>query len=269
MALKKLKRPCVAFLLSLFFPGTGQLYNRQGRKALYVAFLVAALPHVLFLLRLAHTFKGLIVLVVLQLIVLLFVIIDAVRSSANDETIAVRPPLTRSVFATALLIVAINVAWSLSNLGIRELGVRAYVDKSESMAPTLVLGDRFVADSRVYSRSMPQRGDVVTLAQEDPNSALWTKRVVGLPGDTLEIRGGVVYLKGRSLPETYRMEPPNPADNYGPTKIPPSHYFVLGDNRENSYDSRFFGPIDGNRLRGRVLYVYWSPNHNRTGHQVR
>jgi signal peptidase I len=96
--------------------------------------------------------------------------------------------------------------------------------------------------------------------------------LIGLPGDQLEIREGVVYINGKKLDEPYRAAPPNPTDNYGPVTVPAGEYFMMGDNRDDSYDSRYWGFVPRDNIIGTPVMVYmsidapeetWNPGHIR------
>lgn len=131
-------------------------------------------------------------------------------------------------------------------------------------------GEHFVAIlSR--TRSVPSRGDIVLL--ERPGGGLVTFRVIGLPGETLEIRNKVVLIGGKPLQGDWRVHRDpgtfRERDILEPITIPREHLFVMGDNRDNSSDSRFFGPVPVRALRGRPLLIYWSPQKSRIGSRVK
>ena len=84
------------------------------------------------------------------------------------------------------------------------------------------------------------------------------KRCIGLPGDTIDIKKGVVYIDGTKLDEPYRPDPPNPLENRGPYHVPPHQYFMMGDNRENSYDSRWWGYVPRENIIGTPVLIYMS-----------
>lgn len=118
---------------------------------------------------------------------------------------------------------------------------------SSSMEPTLNVGDNLFV-TRVYNPEKLHRGDIVVFESKELNEIV-IKRLIGLPGDTIKIDSGVVYVNGKKLDEPYVK---NPMDTYGEYKVPKGKYFFLGDNRANSNDARFWkNPyIDGSDIQG-------------------
>jgi signal peptidase I len=131
----------------------------------------------------------------------------------------------------------------------------------QSMEPNLHTDQRLVVEKLSYNHWLhlrgPHRGDVVVF-RISPNSDLLIKRVVGLPGDRVEIRGGRVFINGELLDEPYLSQPTY--GDYGPMDVPPLHLFVLGDNRGFSNDSRAFGPLPLDSVIGRAWFSYWPPD---------
>ena len=115
----------------------------------------------------------------------------------------------------------------------------------------------------------PQRGDVIVFRYPDDEEKDFIKRIVGTPGDVIQIRNKVVYVNDERLKDeafTQRIDPGiidqriNPRDNFGPVTVPPDSYFVMGDNRDQSLDSRFWGYVKFHKIKGRAFMVYWSWN---------
>lgn len=136
-----------------------------------------------------------------------------------------------------------------------------------TMVPTLLPGDHVIVNRAAYHAAGLQRGDVVLYRYPDEEGTRLVHRVIGLPGDQIEIRTQVLSVNGEVATEPYvqhtdpSMVPGNVRDHLGPMTVPPDTYFVLGDNREESLDSRFLGPISRAHILGQVVFVYWSVDH--------
>ncbi|HEY9875256.1 MAG TPA: signal peptidase I [Candidatus Obscuribacterales bacterium] len=147
--------------------------------------------------------------------------------------------------------------------GIRSFVAEARYIPSGSMLPTLQINDRLIIDKLSYRFKSPVRGDIVVFA---PTEALekqnfhdaFIKRVIGTPGDKVEVKGGRVYVKDQPLKEKYIEEEPN--YNWGPVTVPPDSYLVLGDNRNNSYDSHYWGFVPREKIIGRAIVRFWPMN---------
>ena len=137
--------------------------------------------------------------------------------------------------------------------------LQAFYIPSESMHPTLKTNDRVLVNKMSYRLHGVHRGDIVVF-ESLPSAGSGTrdliKRVVGLPGETVEARDGKVWIDGRRLEENY-LEPSVVTDNMPLTKVPPGHYWVMGDNRPKSRDSRFIGPIPRSAIVGRAFVRVW------------
>jgi len=175
----------------------------------------------------------------------------------------------------------ILVAFLLALL-IKTFLVQAFFIPSQSMEHTLEVGDRVLVNKIVYRFREPRRGDVLVFEnpgalQPDRNFAEdlvnWVteglgfssdpqkdfiKRVVGLPGETIEVRRGRVFIDGKRIQEPY-LHPERDIQDFAKTTIPPGRYFMMGDNRANSQDSRSFGPIARDRIVGRAFVILWPP----------
>ncbi len=172
--------------------------------------------------------------------------------------------------------VVILVLVVVATILLRTYVVQSFSIPSLSMSPTLQVGDRIIVDKLSYRLHGVHRGDIVVFRRpplEDQQYADLVKRVVGLPGETLSSRGGHLYVDGRLLkepwlppgPQSYTSAlpgDPNPRFNLpGPVHVPAGEYYVMGDDRENSEDSRFFGPIPGSLIVGRAVAVAWPLSH--------
>jgi signal peptidase I len=130
-----------------------------------------------------------------------------------------------------------------------------------SMAPLLSDQERIFINKFVYRFEPIQRGDVVVFWYPLDGSKSFIKRIVGLPGEMVEIRQGRVYANGRVLPEPYVPAQYEDFSDFGPLRVPRDSYFVMGDHRISSNDSRVFGPVARRFIYGRAVFAYWPVEH--------
>ena len=154
-----------------------------------------------------------------------------------------------------ILVIVIAVAAALF---INNVLIINSVVPSGSMESTIMTGSRMMGLRVSYWFSDPQRGDIVVFKYPDNPKENFVKRVIGLPGDTVEIIGGVTYVNGEVLEEPYLNEEPLPR-NYGPYEVPEGCYFMMGDNRNHSNDSRLWQNtyVTRDAVLGKALFVYW------------
>jgi len=188
------------------------------------------------------------------------------RSSGNSS----KPKSLFREYAEAIII-ALFLA-----LFVREFVVQAFKIPSGSMIPTLLVGDHILVNKFIYGIRMPLTGRVI-IPIEDPArndiivfkyplnpSQDYIKRVIGLPGDTIKIINKKVYINGKPLAHDHGVFLDNhilhkgPRDNFGPVTVPSHSLFVMGDNRDNSADSRFWRFVDYRNIRGKAFILYWS-----------
>ena len=157
---------------------------------------------------------------------------------------------------------------------IRTFVVQAFKIPSGSMLDTLLIGDHLLVNKFLYGTRIPftdkvimpledpQRGDVIVFEFPEDTSKDFIKRIVGLPGDVVEMKDKALYRNGEKLVEPYiKHTDPNAQqrrDNFGPITVPAGKYFALGDNRDESDDSRFWGFVDKEKIRGKAWVIYWS-----------
>jgi signal peptidase I len=130
-----------------------------------------------------------------------------------------------------------------------------------SMAPLLSDQERIFINKFVYRFEPIQRGDVVVFWYPLDHSKSFIKRVVGLPGETVEIRQGAVYVDGKIVPEPYVPPQYEDLSDFGPVRVQKDNYFVMGDHRISSNDSRVFGPVASRFIYGRAVFAYWPVDH--------
>ncbi|HPX61087.1 MAG TPA: signal peptidase I [Deltaproteobacteria bacterium] len=191
------------------------------------------------------------------------------------------PPVKKkSVFREYAESIAIAV---LLALVIRSYLVQAFKIPSGSMEDTLLVGDHLLVNKFIYGTKIPfvdkrvlelrdpRRGDVIVFEYPEDPSKDFIKRVVGLPGDLVEGRDKKVYVNGkpfehpREIHKEKQLFPRemNPRDSFGPVRVPEGAYFVMGDNRDRSYDSRFWGVVRREKIKGLAFIKYWSWDSDR------
>lgn len=155
--------------------------------------------------------------------------------------------------------------------GIRTFVAEARYIPSKSMVPTLQVDDRLIVDKVSYHFKDPQQGDIIVFMPPDEASVVCTgpqaaqsnkdayiKRIIGLPGDTVEVKQGQVFINNQPLKEGYVAEVPD--YQYGPRTVPQGSYLVLGDNRNNSCDSHYWGFVPRDNIIGRAIVRFWPLN---------
>jgi signal peptidase I len=167
-------------------------------------------------------------------------------------------------------------------LFVRTWVVQAFKIPTGSMENNLLIGDHLLVNKFIFGPTplaigravlpvrAPRRGDVVVFKYPDEPDRDFIKRIIGLPGETVELRNKKVYINGQPLDEPYVhfLTPPSSdyqevtsfdvRERYGPVSVPPDQYFVMGDNRDNSQDSRYWGFLPRGYIKGRAALIYWS-----------
>jgi signal peptidase I len=170
-------------------------------------------------------------------------------------------------------------------LVIRTLVVQAFTIPSGSMMDTLLVGDYILVNKFLYGPEVPftdlrlpglrvpHRGDIIVFKYPQDEKRDFIKRIIGTPGDAVQVRGEDVYVNGQRLTEPYTKHT-SPTAHLGsaycgyayacePTKVPTDSYFVMGDNRDNSQDSRYWGFVRRDKIKGKAFLIYWSWDSDR------
>jgi signal peptidase I len=162
-------------------------------------------------------------------------------------------------------------------LFIRTFIIQAFKIPSGSMEPTLLIGDHIFVNKFIYGIKIPflrktlipiknpSRGDIIVFIYPKDESKDFIKRLIGLPGEKIEIKGREIFINGQRFDDPYgdysvRNNPGEPC-SFCSTTVPEGHYFVMGDNRNNSQDSRYWGFVPADNIKGKAVIVYWSWPH--------
>lgn len=203
----------------------------------------------------------------------------AAKSAAKTAAKAKKKHRVKPVWREYVEAIAVAV---LLALVIRTFAFQAFRIPSGSMEDTLLVGDYLFVSKFLYGAEIPftggarlpairdpERGDIIVFRYPEDPSEDFIKRCVGIPGDTVEVRDKVLYINGEPQNEPYvkhtdrRVIPGR--DDYGPVVIPEGQYFMMGDNRDNSRDSRAWGFLDHSLIRGKALFIYFSWDSAHTG----
>ena len=163
-------------------------------------------------------------------------------------------------------------------LFIRAYFIQAFKIPSGSMIPTLLIGDHILVNKFIYGTTLPlsdrrvlvfrkpEKGDIIVFKYPEDRTRDFIKRVIAIEGDVIESKNKVIYVNGKAVDEPYAQHTDTslrpggiePRDNFGPHIVPKEKYFMMGDNRDQSYDSRYWGYVDIRDIRGEALIMYWS-----------
>jgi signal peptidase I len=288
-------RAILSALLSLFMPGLGHIYARSWRLGVILAAITILLLTGFRLLTRTLPPRPVFFVLGMGLLVCVIVLglgaaVDSARRKRrhHDHT---RPAWFRSTWFAAIVGAALSAGLEVAVPS----GWRAFSIPSGSNLPTLLVGDRLVADVRDPG-VVPDRGDVVLFTSPRDPSVIYIKRLVGLPGDRIQLTQGQLSINGQQVPRqaagdfvsdeslmrvSYKrfiellpngrrypilqMADNGPLNSTPEYRVPPGNLFVLGDNRDNSQDSRMagFGFVPVRNLIGTATTVYWSPDHSR------
>jgi len=290
------RRIWAAVLFSLIMPGLGQVYCGRLKRGLVLNFLnILPLPIIIGLFSLSDSpalMQIAIVLILAGGMVQLTAIIDSAFLAKRSAGYQLKDYNSPVVYV--LLVLIVTGGSTGSALYLRNQRLEAYRVPAASCYPTIVPNDRILANKHAYNRKNPGRGDLVVHINPLNRHMNYIKRIVAVAGDTVEMKDNQLYVNGyeltrRKLPEstldniriTERGQPlkgevfeeingnakynifliESPHDKtigeFEKITIPEHHCFVLGDNRNNSLDSRHFGPVPLATIKGRADYIYW------------
>ncbi len=267
----KQRKPWLAGILSVVTPGLGYLYIGELRRAATFYGLVTSFT-LLFPVTFDLPFAQLPYIVVLLLFgigmwsLYIYQIVHSVRlTRAHRQSYELKPYNRWYVYVLIILLAATltGAVSALTETPLRQF----YKFPSGSMRPTLLIGDHVTVDKSAYWSRDPERGDLVVFLYPEDETKDFMKRIIGMPSETIEINDKVVSINGSPWDDsgyTQRIDPGtidgsiNPRDNFGPVTVPANGYFVLGDNRDQSLDSRFWGFVQREKISGKVDRIYWS-----------
>ncbi len=259
----------ITILLSALTPGLGHFYCGYNKKGMILYGIMIGVS-ILFFIVLYRWFYGFIFYFGFILVSYLYCIGESMYFAWTKPGSAEMTRFNRWYVYLAMVLVHIAAVMPVIFSIVSPL--KLYRVPTNSMAPTLVAGDYFLVDKRYYENRIPERGDVVVFLSSRNERIYNVKRVVGLPGEKIRAIGNVVFINGNQIKESY----PGieiPFQDYSgykiySTPIPENNVYVLGDNRDESYDSRYYGSIKISSLKGKGLYKVWRKEFENIGKRL-
>lgn len=265
----KAHSPWLGVVLSIFVSGAGQFYS--GRRSSGIRwFIVLNLAYFLCLWLSASSWIPTPISIVAGLLVFVAWLLMLRNSYAAVDHRGILEWLT------TLIVLALLAMLPTVEIRLMLPLFQAFKVPTASMEPTIRgasgadsngSGDHVFLDKCAYRFRKPQVGDIVGIEMTGfsdafPHSTLYLRRVVGVPGDKIEVNGRTLHRNGQPVEENYTqfVDPNSVYEHYGPFMLLPNHYFLMADNRDNSQDSRWWGPIPEARIVGKLSRIYWPLN---------
>lgn len=252
----------LAGLMSLVMPGLGQIYNGQLNKGIFFILLgYCYIPLIYFIVFYKLSVVTLILFWIIAVFYYFFVVGDSIVI-AKKNSAEYHLKGYNKILAYIAVVIILGCTSHFYREYIKSNVMEAFKFPSGSMMPTLLVGDHLIADRSSQARN-PKHGEVVVFINPHDAEKNFLKRVVAIAGDTVELRNAVLYINGNAVNEPYIRKIDSNSRlgssvNFGPVVVPADSYFVLGDNRDNSQDSRHFGFVSHDKIKGTARSIYWS-----------
>jgi signal peptidase I len=282
----KKRNPFLALLLSII-PGLGQIYNGQLKKGLIFLTIYFLVPFAIGLTGILNKLNGFVTLLLFSLLFVIYRMLDGYIQAKKLSHYELKSYNKWYVYLSFAIAIGVTRIF----LDINTLtGIQTFKIPTPSMNPTMQPGDRVVASLNYYDNNPIQQGDIVVF--NSTQGRIWTFRVIGMPNDSIELKEGKVYVNSQLIELTAtdeyvlddqevieyqeKLSPSKPIKTlrhksfftkdtrtFDKIKVPENEYFLMGDNRDNAFDSRLLGTIKRDDILGRVLYSYWGNTSDR------
>lgn len=273
----KKRSPFIAFILSANIPGLGQMYNGQLLKGILLICGVAFGFAILYEVGAFPGLKGMFLELAVALGFYVYLFCDSIYIASKRKDFTFKKYnrwYYYIIFSACFILASIYV---FTPLAMSHIPLEIYKIPSNSMKPALSRGDIILVDKSAYDTKTPQAKDVVIFKAPDDPKTHCVKRIVATPGEKLEIRLRSVYINGKKMSEYYvahtfflpRSSKKIKKEFFGPITIPPKKYFLMGDNRDNSHDSRNYGYVERSAIFARPLLILFSLDAAKVGMLVK
>lgn len=287
----KPRKPFVALFLSLLIPGWGQLYNGQVKRGAFLYVMMYVLLLIWGITRLSTLFWGMVILVGLEIILRIYAMGDAYQGAKKRQDYQ---PKAYNTWYTQLLLLVGYVVF-VNMIEVKDIiRVESFKIPTPSSEPTIKVGDFIISDLAAYNNSEVAYGDIVSFEHE---GGRWMFRIIALPNDAIAIENHIPIINGVAcevqhledftvnrgrrmggivgvelleevLPnghrhQIYRDKGRFNSDNMDLMAVPEGSYFLMGDNRSNATDSRVFGVVRREQIKGQIIYAYWGASKDR------
>lgn len=263
----KPRKPWVAGLLAFITIGLGHIYSGKITNGVALCFgQVLLITILLFLLINIPNILFFIFAFILIISYYLFSIFDAIKIAKHKSHSYTINKFNKWYCYVGFFIIVNFVLNPFVQNKLKNNIIQFFNIPSGAMSPTLLIGDHILVNKFIYNSHNPQRGDLIVFEYPKDSSKDYLKRIVGTPGDVIEIKEKKLLVNKIEPVENYAIhhDPKDfpasvcPRDNFGPITVPDRSFFVMGDNRDNSFDSRFWGFVPEDKIHGKVMKIYWS-----------
>lgn len=265
--IEKPRKAWIAGLLNFLAVGLGHFYAGGFKKALFLFFIIQGTLIAIILILILKTPNAFVLFIALLAGFLFFIycVADAVKLSKVNKQYIMKP-YNRWYYYLLYWVIASFIIQPLVSTTIKRNIVQAFKIPSGSMLPTIQIGDFIITKTKIFIKNNLTYGDIVVFPWPKNPSKDFIFRIIALGGDEIEIKNKKVYLNGNYIEEPYIINRDSKIldskdfarDNFGPMKIPDDCIFVMGDNRDESNDSRFWGCVKKSSVKGRAYFIYWS-----------
>jgi signal peptidase I len=256
--IEKKRNPFIAAFLSIICLGLGQFYNGQIKKAIFI--YSGMILFVFGVSNVLDTFKGLIFYIILALLFAVGTIIDAVVTSIRKKNYKLKK-INKPLYYFLYLMTIYSISLFSEPLVADALNFQNFYIPSGGMEDALIKGDYIMVNKGYYQNNKIKRGDIIIHIPEHDPENFYAQRCVAVENDHFSIKDGSIYINGTQQIEPYVKGKTYHGVSKIEGKVPKGRIIVLGDNRENSRDSRYLGYVSLEKVYAKAQYIYWNTNH--------